>query len=470
MALKSSGEIPIKYFRKTLAKLGVFLHNYATGESFPNHFWQSCGYNDEDMSQQRWLEYLHPDDVERVKKAMEDITAGKTDLFDEIYRIKVKGGEYRWVYSSGDFISREDDGSPALYMGSDRDITSLKNAEAQLSGALEISRKKTLQTQTLLSVAKSVMADLDLQKSVETILEKTEDIIPYDFASVLLVKDNVLTVAGVRGDNREYELPLIELDSENMSPYSMIINSKEGAVVSDFTVFDSSSLPEHFSTVSSWLGIPLVQNNRVLGLLCCYLKKSDFDEEDLQLAEGIAGFMAIALANAANHEEITKLAVSDPLTGLKTRRWFYENAERLIDQSRRYNWSVAVLMMDLDHFKSVNDNFGHKTGDRVLINTAEVLTAISRRSDLLCRYGGEEFALILPETDLEDAGQMAERIRRGIEDLNVEGIDRKQTISIGISISRPGCTSSIDELLDLADQALYQAKDEGRNRWVSLEF
>lgn len=470
MSLKSSGEIPIKYFRKTLAKLGVFLHNYSTGEIFTNNLWQNCGYSDEDMRQQKWLDFLHPDDVDRVRKAMEDITDGKTDLYNEIYRVRTKKGDYKWVSSSGDFISREEDGSPALYMGAENDITSLKVTEEQLSSALEISKKRTVQTETLLSLGEAVTSDLDFQKSIDTILEKTADIIPYDNASVQLIKGNTLSVAGARGWEDNQDKLGEELDLRKKTPYTKIIKSREACILNDFSNYKSDNMILHDENIVSWLGVPLIQNDKVLGLLSCNRKKDVFTEEHLQLATGIAGFIAIALNNAEHHEEISKLAVTDSLTGLNTRRWFYENGERLLHQSIRYKWPLSVLMMDLDHFKAVNDDFGHKTGDIVLKEAATVLKAASRCSDLLCRYGGEEFALILPETSLENAEQTAERIRSGIENLSIRGMDRSQTISAGISFRTGEQTGSLDELLDQADKALYRAKETGRNRWVSTDL
>jgi diguanylate cyclase (GGDEF)-like protein/PAS domain S-box-containing protein len=469
MSLKSSGEIPIKYFRHILSKLGVFLHNYSTGESFTNKIWQDCGYSSEDMSQQKWLDFLHPDDVDRVRNAMEDITDGKTDIYDEIYRIRTKKGDYRWVLSSGDFISREADGSPALYMGADSDITDLKNIEQQLSSALEISKKKTIQTETLLAVGKAVISDLNFQKSIDTILERTGDVIPFDTASVLLIKNKILTVAGIRGWKDDEGKLGEELDLKIKSPYSELIESRKACILNDFSKFNDRNMILHDEKTFSWLGVPLILNDKVLGLLSCNRKNAPFAEEHLQLAEGIAGFIAIALNNAENHEEITKLAVTDSLTGLYTRRWFYENGERLLDQSKRYKWSLAVLMMDLDHFKAVNDDFGHKVGDIVLKATADILKTASRHSDLLCRYGGEEFALILPEACQEDAEQTAERIRSGIEKMSISEMDRSQTISIGISLFTGKQNSSIDRLLDHADKALYRAKDNGRNCWVSTD-
>lgn len=468
MALKSSGEIPIKFFKNTLSKLGVFLHNYSTGESFPNNFWSECGYTDEDMSDQKWLDYVHPEDLERIRRAMDAITDGETDLYNEIYRVRTKQGDYRWVSSSGDFITREEDGSPALYMGADRDITSLKKYEEELSSALDISRRHTVQTETFLAIGKALTSNLDFQNCIDAILEKTADIVPYDSASVLLLKQNYLKIAGVRGWENNNDKLGKTLDLSKNYPYNNVINSRSAGIMNDFSAYDIEDVIIHDKNIVSWLCVPLILNDKVMGLLSCNRTKTVFTEEHLQLAEGIAGFIAIALNNAEHHEKLLTQAVTDSLTGLKTRGWFYENGERLLHQAGRYEWALSVLMMDLDHFKSVNDNYGHKTGDVVLLKTAEVLKSACRRSDLLCRYGGEEFALILPETNLDDAEHIAERIRTEIEQIRVPGVSQALSISIGISIRYVSQSGSIDELLDQADKALYMAKNQGRNRWVSL--
>ncbi len=160
------------------------------------------------------------------------------------------------------------------------------------------------------------------------------------------------------------------------------------------------------------------------------------------------------------------LAKTDPLTGLYNRRFFMELFERELEKARRYGQSLSCVMVDLDHFKRINDRHGHLTGDQVLISAARAMKAGVRTTDLLARYGGEEFVIVLPLTDQTGAQELAERCRRLIQDSPV--IADKATISVTASMGvatfpHPG-VQTVDELLNLADEALYKAKEAGRDR------
>lgn len=161
---------------------------------------------------------------------------------------------------------------------------------------------------------------------------------------------------------------------------------------------------------------------------------------------------------------LLEMATKDPLTGVLNRRRFFEVAEEELARSSRYGSSMAVALLDLDHFKSINDCFGHLTGDEALRTTARVLSSIMRRPDHVARYGGEEFALLFPETSLSGAVSLAERTRGAIEkaELIHQGTRVPLTASIGVAVRRPG--ESLMAVLGRADRALYRAKERGRNR------
>lgn len=173
------------------------------------------------------------------------------------------------------------------------------------------------------------------------------------------------------------------------------------------------------------------------------------------------------ISEARNWQKLQQDNRIDSLTGLNNRRCFDEIILKESERSERYSHPTSLIMLDLDHFKGVNDNFGHQTGDMVLKNLGEILLDEVRLSDTPCRYGGEEFALILPETRLDEARRIAERIRKTIarqELLTHNNVSLKITASIGVASTEQNETI---DLVECADQALYQAKNGGRNQTVA---
>ncbi len=170
------------------------------------------------------------------------------------------------------------------------------------------------------------------------------------------------------------------------------------------------------------------------------------------------------------HDEISELknlVSTDTLTGLFNYRHFIRSLDQELERSQRTGQPTALIMLDLDHFKAVNDNYGHDTGNKVLINTAAMMRASIRRLDIPCRYGGEEFAIILPATGLLTGSQVAERIRASIADNEIM-LDNNQplhvTASLGVAIFQQPFQEQSEELIRRADEQLYKAKQSGRNR------
>lgn len=167
----------------------------------------------------------------------------------------------------------------------------------------------------------------------------------------------------------------------------------------------------------------------------------------------------------ALHRELREQAQHDELTGLCNRRYLNDAVGREIARARRDMDSLSFVMLDIDHFKDVNDNYGHQAGDEVLVQIARLLATCARVSDIACRHGGEEFLLVLPGTDLDFAQRRAEEVRQKCElhDFQVEGTTLKITLSFGVA-AYPEHGSNWEEIVSKADQAMYQSKHDGRNR------
>lgn len=167
----------------------------------------------------------------------------------------------------------------------------------------------------------------------------------------------------------------------------------------------------------------------------------------------------------ASQDELKKQAATDPLTRLYNRRFFFSEADYLLELARSGRTPLSVMVIDIDHFKQVNDTYGHGVGDQVIVSMAQTLKKFSRSKDLIARFGGEEFVMLLPETGLEEATGCAERIRVAIENLRTTLEDNEINCTISLGIAAVDVSNeSIESALNRADKALYEAKHTGRNR------
>jgi diguanylate cyclase (GGDEF)-like protein len=190
-----------------------------------------------------------------------------------------------------------------------------------------------------------------------------------------------------------------------------------------------------------------------------------FGEETTKLAEWLCSQAAIALENARLHDVVQYQAITDELTGLVNRRRFLDALRSEITKGQRLGGRLSVVLTDLDDFKLINDSFGHHAGDDVLLAFADLLRAHGRDGDVAARLGGEEFAILLPETGVEGASVVAERLRHSLSDRRIKiGDKMKVTVTASFGVAEHEEGQSVDELLRAADSALYRAKELGKNR------
>ncbi len=225
----------------------------------------------------------------------------------------------------------------------------------------------------------------------------------------------------------------------------------------------------------SFASLPVVLAGRVVGVLNLSDKLSGdvFSEFDLRVLQAVAAQATIALDRSnyyAQAQELRRISVTDPLTGLLNRRYFEERLREELDRATRHGHPLALIMIDIDDFKAYNDANGHPAGDRALVQVGRALRASVRGIDVVSRFGGEEFSVILPETRKSGAVEIGERIRRAIEELYFSGQEAlphvQLTISLGVA-GFPEDARDMKSLVQRADRALYQAKSAGRNRLVA---
>jgi diguanylate cyclase (GGDEF)-like protein/PAS domain S-box-containing protein len=209
--------------------------------------------------------------------------------------------------------------------------------------------------------------------------------------------------------------------------------------------------------------IPLKTKDRIAGVLCLYLTADvDVDDSLIKLLLSIGNQIALAIDNARLYEETRALSLLDPLTGLANRRLMEISLDKNFASAKRYERPFSVIMLDLDHFKNYNDTYGHVAGDRLLVEVAKMISREVRETDLAVRYGGEEFVIMLPETKLGRACEVAERIR---ERVLAHGAI---TVSLGVSTYQQEMENR-EDIIAMADDALYQAKQRGRNQTIALK-
>ena len=224
--------------------------------------------------------------------------------------------------------------------------------------------------------------------------------------------------------------------------------------------------------------LPLVRYDELIGSLNLGSKDPErfLEGSATDFLQRLATIVAICLENATNHERLKRVGLTDSLTGVNNRRFFDQRLGEEVARARRSQEPLACLFLDIDRFKGINDTYGHRVGDRVLIEAASLIREQLRSTDVLGRYGGEEFSALLVNATQDKAMEIAERIRSAIEVHRFpwdDGEPLKATISIGVSSLEPGPSSDnasqAENLVDRADQALYVAKNSGRNRVVAAK-
>lgn len=216
--------------------------------------------------------------------------------------------------------------------------------------------------------------------------------------------------------------------------------------------------------------VPLMAQGAALGMLHINARESASEaDNDTSVVEAIAEQLGLAIVNLQLRETLRVQSLRDPLTGLFNRRYLEENLQRDMQRCERRGLPLSVLMLDVDHFKRFNDQHGHAAGDALLARIGQVLQELTRDEDIACRYGGEEFLVVLPEAEADSAHRRAEQIRSAIGSTTVSHLRRTlgpNTASVGVA-TFPADGDAPAMLIEVADAALYRAKAGGRDRVVS---
>jgi len=361
-------------------------------------------------------------------------------------------------------------------------VDSIKVAEGRLRLALvDTSKRKRAETAleqyiselTMLNnVARSLSESVSLNVVLRAALDSVLECMDLPIGTLYLVDKPAgeLVVYTHKGSSYEFtrgmdRIPLGTSIIGKAVETKQVLFTKDAA--QDKGVADSHKPYLEAENIRCFVCVPLKSRGRIVGVIKAGTDRPrDFSNADIRLLEILGGQIGVAIEHARLLEEMSRLSTIDGLTGLYNRRRFFEILELEISRSRRYGRHFCVVMMDIDGFKKYNDKFGHTSGDRLLETFAQTLKSESRNSDITCRYGGDEFAIMLPAADAERATIIAERIiSMFLQVREVQYIAKECPLGLSAGIAEfPGTAETADGLVFLADCALYDAKRQGGKR------
>ncbi|MHC1781269.1 MAG: diguanylate cyclase [Anaerolineaceae bacterium] len=351
-----------------------------------------------------------------------------------------------------------------------RDITESKKTEVA-------EKEQRVMAEALRDSAAALNSTLNFNEVLERILDNVGRVTPHDTANIMVMDgDDSAVILRCRGyvERGEADLTNQSVSLKEMPILKRVARQGKPLAVPDTTLDpDWNALPV-VCWVKSYTVAPIRIRHRTIGFLNLESATAGFfnigDAEHLQ---AFADQASIAIDNARLYEDVHELAITDDLTGLFNRRGLSQLGEREVIRSQRFQHPLAAIMVDIDHFKDINDTYGHMIGDRFLCALAACLKGNVRNVDLVARFGGEEFFILLTETDLDGASSVAERIRQAVEKIVIPvekdekptGRTGKMTVSLGL-VMLENVTPNLNDLIERADQLMYTAKKSGRNRVV----
>jgi diguanylate cyclase (GGDEF)-like protein len=324
-----------------------------------------------------------------------------------------------------------------------------------------LERQRARQLEAINAIAQQSTAVMELEELLIRVCSVIQKAFQVSHVSLLLREENDLVMRAHQGTLTPCT-PAGGRFPVSQEPWSRVIASSGTLIEKDLSA--APELLRLFKESASRMSIPLISFGQTLGILSLHSSQPNaFRESELQSLESVADICANSIQNAHYVERVKQLAYLDGLTGIFNRRFFELRIMEELERARRYGTGMAVVMADIDQFKRLNDEFGHLLGDEVLRQVSSLFHQQLRKIDVVCRYGGEEFAILLTQITTPQAVAIAEKLRRLVESFQFPGVPRTITISAGVA-AFPTHGKTRDEMVRAADSGLYAAKQAGRNR------
>lgn len=338
----------------------------------------------------------------------------------------------------------------------------------------ESAKKRAEEADTLREASNAITSALEVESVLDQIMTNLDRVVPYDSCAIFLQDGDALRIVAARG------FPDVQKVLGHTFPTESPLTA-EGIQTGKVIIIPDAQQDERFqgwgdsAHVRGWMGVPLFAHGAVTGFLTIDSRSQGaYGETDAELAQAFANQAAIAIENARLFEKVQHLAVTDPLTELFNRRQFFELTRREFYRSRRYGDVMALIMLDVDDLKLVNDTYGHQVGDQLIQFIGEQCSSQLRQADIAARYAGDEFIIALPGTDLEGGLQVARRIKERTAAGFAVDDSTLLHVAVTIGVSELDETSfSLEMLITRADKSLYAAKAAGKNcigAWSGGEF
>lgn len=334
-----------------------------------------------------------------------------------------------------------------------------------LEKALSAESRVKNEIETLLNALEAFTSKLDIPGIVEKIHHYLNQAVSNHSTTLYLRIGGHFQVMSIQEDSPEGRTFRIKDDIPSLENVFQTGELKSPLVIERKQNDEHAEIYGMHAESHSMMVLQLSARGQHLGFLTVENRQSGaFNDSNIRFAQVLANEASVALQNAILFREVERLSMTDPLTGLNNRRSFDIAARQNVRVAIRHKRPLSVLMVDIDFFKRVNDTYGHAVGDKVLVKIAQVCQQHTRSTDLLARFGGEEFCFILPETSANEALPFSERLRTAISDIVFESDGQVFSVTVSVGISEcSGEDDSLESLLERSDEALYSAKHAGRN-------